>query len=360
MTPTFHSPSAGFWKDKRVFVTGHTGFKGAWLSYWLHHLGARVGGYALPPDARPNLFEPLGLAQRMDSHFGDVRDLATLQTQMKKFRPDIVLHLAAQALVRPSYEDPVGTYATNVMGTVNVLEAARQTGSARAIVVVTTDKCYENREWAWGYRENEPMGGYDPYSSSKGCAELVTSAYRRSFFSGAGIASARAGNVIGGGDWSVDRLIPDCIRSLQKNQPIPVRNPASTRPWQHVLEPLGGYLRLAEKLWDEPARMAQAFNFGPALSDARPVSWIADRMVALWGGGARWENRQEPGAPHEANYLKLDCSLAKSELGWEPRTDLTKALEWVVEWYREVGPDGLGSRVETLTRKQIEEFEKLA
>src|SRR4051812_32894796 len=263
-----------FWRSKRVLITGHTGFKGAWLSLWLGELGAEVTGYALSPPSEPSLFQAAGLADRMHSTLGDVRDLSALRGAFRAARPELVLHLAAQALVRPSYDDPVTTFDTNVMGTVNVLEAARHEPSVRSVVVVTSDKCYENREWPWGYRENEAMGGHDPYSSSKGCAELVTAAYRSSFAKGRlGIASARAGNVIGGGDWAKDRIIPDFVRAVTQGQALRVRNPGAVRPWQHVLEPLAGYLLLAEHLYSEPQRFAEAWNFGPADSDARPVSW---------------------------------------------------------------------------------------
>ncbi len=347
--------SSAFWKGKRVFLTGHTGFKGSWLSLWLTRMGAEVMGYALAPPSDPNLFKLADLSSRMSSVTGDVRDLPLLSRRMAEFKPDIVIHMAAQALVRLSYREPVETYATNVMGTVHVLEAARKTSSVRTVVNVTSDKCYENREWAWGYRENEPMGGHDPYSNSKGCSELVTSAYRRSFFANAGIglASGRAGNVIGGGDWAEDRLIPDCMRALAAGKPIVIRNPRSIRPWQHVLEPLSGYLRLAEKLWHEPNQFAEGWNFGPESSDARQVDWIADRIVGLWGDGARWElvPLSEP-QPHEAHYLKLDCSMAHAHLAWQPSLRLDQTLQWVVDWYKRVnqGESALGVTLEQIAR----------
>jgi CDP-glucose 4,6-dehydratase len=324
-----------FWRGKRVFLTGHTGFKGSWLSLWLQSLGAQVHGLALAPPTTPNLFTVAQVANGMaSSTLGDIRDLATVQQAMHACQPDIVIHMAAQPLVRLSYAEPVETYATNVMGTVHVLEAARQAASVKAIVVVTTDKCYDNKEWLWGYREDEPMGGHDPYSNSKGCAELVTSAYRRSFFQEKGIAlaSARAGNVIGGGDWAADRLVPDILRAFEQNQPVVIRNPHATRPWQHVLEPLSGYLSLAEHLYTQGQTFAEGWNFGPKDDDARPVQWIVEHMVNSWGNGASWQ--QDGGVhPHEANYLKLDISKAKARLGWQPRWPLATALEKITAWH---------------------------
>lgn len=283
--------SPAFWKGKKVFITGHTGFKGSWLSLWLQDMGAIVMGYALEPNTTPNLFTKANVAQNMVSEIGDITDLNHISESMKIFNPEVLIHMAAQPLVRLSYQEPVLTYATNVMGTVNVLEAARKCTNLRAIVSVTTDKCYENKEWDWGYRENEPMGGHDPYSSSKGCAELVTAAYRKSFFNDSHygvLASARAGNVIGGGDWAADRLIPDILRAFEKNEPVIVRNPMSTRPWQHVLEPLSGYLVLAQHLYEERSNVAEGWNFGPNDEDCKPVSWILDKMVSHWGNGASW------------------------------------------------------------------------
>lgn len=323
-----------FWRGKRVLLTGHTGFKGSWLSLWLQSLGADLKGFALEPPTNPSLFVEAEIADGMKSQIGDVRDYDTVRRVVFEFQPEIVIHMAAQPLVRYSYENPIETYATNVMGTVNLLEAIRQSGSAKVIVNVTTDKCYENMGWIWGYRENEPMGGFDPYSSSKGCSELVTSAYRRSYFaeSGIALASARAGNVIGGGDWAEDRLLPDILRAFESKQPVLIRNPQSTRPWQHVLEPLSGYLILAEKLWHEPKAYAEGWNFGPKDEDARSVGWIVERMAVKWGY-ASWRV-DDNDHPHEANYLKLDISKAKQCLSWTPRWDLETALNKIVEWHQ--------------------------
>lgn len=324
-----------FWAGKRVFLTGHTGFKGSWMSLWLQQMGAQVTGFALAPPTSPALFEVAGVAAGMTSIIGDIRDREALETALVAADPEIVIHMAAQPLVRASYDDPVGTYATNVMGTVHLLEAVRKAASVRAVCVVTTDKCYENREWVWGYREDEAMGGYDPYSNSKGCSELVTSAYRRSFFTGDGqpaLASGRAGNVIGGGDWATDRLIPDILRAVADGDPVLIRNPLATRPWQHVLEPVSGYLVLCQALWADPAA-AQAWNFGPRDEDAQPVQWIVERMCARWGDGADW-TRDESVQPHEANYLKLDISKARFGLGWQPRWSLSEALDRIVAWHR--------------------------
>lgn len=330
------SVTPGFWKGKKVFLTGHTGFKGSWLSLWLQSMGADVMGYALAPPTTPALFDEARVGAGMQSHIGDIRDLQAITSCMVDYGPDILIHMAAQPLVRLSYKQPVETYATNVMGTVHVLEAARQCPSLRAIVNVTTDKCYENREWEWGYREDEPMGGHDPYSNSKGCMELVTSAYRNSFFGKnqpVALASARAGNVIGGGDWAEDRLIPDILTAFEKQQAVVVRNPQATRPWQHVLEPLSGYLVLAERLWAHGQDVAQGWNFGPKDEDARPVSWILDHMVSTWGDGARWALDQNP-QPHEARYLKLDVSKARAHLHWSPTWSLETTLVYIVKWHR--------------------------
>ncbi|KQN89863.1 CDP-glucose 4,6-dehydratase [Sphingomonas sp. Leaf231] len=325
-----------FWAGKRVFLTGHTGFKGSWLSLWLQKMGAHVTGFALTPPTTPSLFEEARVVGGMTSIIGDIRDREVLERALLAADPEIVIHMAAQPLVRASYDDPVGTYATNVMGTVHLLEAVRKACGVRAACVVTTDKCYENREWAWGYREDEAMGGYDPYSNSKGCAELVTSAYRRSFFGGASkaaIASARAGNVIGGGDWAADRLIPDILRAVEKGEPVLIRNPLAIRPWQHVLEPLSGYLTLCQALWHDPAVAADAWNFGPRDEDAQPVQWIVERMCEAWGDSAGW-TRDESVQPHEAHYLKLDISKARAGLHWRPRWSLGTALESIVVWHR--------------------------
>ncbi|WP_271301146.1 CDP-glucose 4,6-dehydratase [Sphingomonas sp. CV7422] len=325
-----------FWAGKRVFLTGHTGFKGSWLSLWLQRMGAELTGFALVPPTSPSLFEVADVADRMTSIVGDIRDQPALERALVAADPEIVIHMAAQPLVRASYDDPIGTYATNVMGTVHLLDAVRRAPAVRAVCVVTTDKCYENREWAWGYREDEAMGGYDPYSNSKGCAELVTSAYRRSFFgesSPVALASGRAGNVIGGGDWAVDRLIPDILRAVADGQPVPIRNPLAIRPWQHVLEPLSGYLTLCQALWHDPSHAADAWNFGPRDDDAQPVQWIVERMCTLWGDEAGWV-RDESIQPHEANYLKLDISKARAGLRWQPRWSLGEALDSIVGWHR--------------------------
>ena len=328
-----------FWAGKRVLLTGHTGFKGSWLSLWLSFMGAKVTGYALPPNTEPNLFDVLGIEQLIShSQFADIRDLAELQKAMSKAEPQIVIHMAAQPLVRYSYEYPVETYATNVMGTVNVLEAVRTCPSTRSVVVVTTDKCYENRERHEGYKEEEAMGGFDPYSSSKGCAELVTAAYRRSYFSNnantkCAIASARAGNVIGGGDWSVDRLIPDAIKAFEAGQALMIRNPLATRPWQHVLEPLSGYLVLAQALYEKGNAFASAWNFGPIDEDARSVKDVVNLLISQWGSLATWQ-KEGSEQPHEANLLKLDCSKAEQLLPWTPKWRLEMAIEKIVQWQK--------------------------
>ena len=325
-----------FWKGKKVFITGHTGFKGSWLSLWLQEMGAYVKGYALEPNTFPNLFTQANVAHNMHSEIGDITDLNHIAESMKAFNPEVLIHMAAQPLVRLSYQEPVLTYATNVMGTVNVLEAARKCSNLKAIVSVTTDKCYENKEWAWGYRENEAMGGHDPYSSSKGCAELVTAAYRKSFFNdenSAFLASARAGNVIGGGDWSADRLIPDILRAFEKKEPVIVRNPLSTRPWQHVLEPISGYLVLAQHLFEEGSNIAEGWNFGPKEEDCKSVSWILDKMVTNWGKGVSWE-LDKNNNPHEAGYLKLDCSKAAMRLNWLPKWNLEYTLGSIINWHQ--------------------------
>jgi len=350
-----------FWEGKRVFLTGHTGFKGSWLVLWLNALGAKVTGYALEPPTDPSLFELCHLDELVNSRIADVRDGETLSRTMADASPEIVIHMAAQPLVRDSYKIPVETYAINVMGTVNLLESVRNCKSVRAVVNVTTDKCYENREWVWGYRENEAMGGHDPYSNSKGCAELVTAAYRSSYFNptsygdhGVALASARAGNVIGGGDWATDRLIPDCVRALLRGEKIAIRNPHAIRPWQHVLEPLSGYMFLAQKLYEEGACFAAGWNFGPDDNDAKPVEWIVRRMCADWGEGASYEiDRGEH--PHEAHYLKLDCSKAKAELGWHPRWNLDTAIDRSIEWARAYQQN---RNLRDICLQQIEEYSK--
>lgn len=325
-----------FWNNKKVFLTGHSGFKGSWLSIWLQELGAQVKGYALQPPTSPSLFNIAQVADNMLSDIGDIRDLEQLKKSMYDFSPEIVIHMAAQPLVRLSYVSPIETYEINVLGTVKVLEAARYCGGIKAIVTVTTDKCYENKEWTWGYREYEAMGGYDPYSSSKGCAELVTSAYRRSYFNETGraaVATARAGNVIGGGDWAMDRLIPDIIGAFERNEPVIIRNPMSTRPWQHVLEPLSGYLMLAEDLYLKGNEVAGAWNFGPLDEDCKPVSWLLDQMIIHWGEGASWKLDDKPN-PHEATFLKLDCSKAKNYLKWQPRWHVDETIKRIVTWHK--------------------------
>ena len=351
-----------FWRDKNVFITGHTGFKGSWLSLWLQELGAITTGYALSSPTKPSLYEEAGVGLGMRSVVGDIRNHDLLLDSLQEARPEIVFHLAAQPLVRNSYESPAYTYETNVIGTVNLLECIRQVSSVRAVVNVTTDKCYENREWIWGYRESDPMGGYDPYSSSKACSELVTSAYRSSFFNpteyqahGVAIATARAGNVIGGGDWSDNRLIPDILRAFIKGETVKIRNPSAIRPWQHVLEPLRGYLILAEKLQTYGPPFAEGWNFGPQDDDARPVEWIVQFLAQLWGNEAKWEFDAGKHR-HEANYLKLDISKAKSRLDWSPVLDLQDALGYIIEWSRarESGED-----VGVITRDQIFRYQQM-
>ena len=327
-----------FWKGKKVFVTGHTGFKGTWMCHWLCELGADVTGYALEAPTTPSIFELSQLSDRMSSIIGDIRDRDKIANAVNDAQPEIVIHMAAQPLVIESYEDPVGTYMTNVIGTAHVFEAILKTKTVRAVVNVTTDKCYENKEWHWGYRENEAMGGYDPYSSSKGCSELLTSSYQRSFFTKQDIrlASGRAGNVIGGGDWAENRLVPDLVTAIGKNQTVKIRNPNSIRPWQHVLEPISGYLKLAESLFNQNGQdFIGAWNFGPHDSDAKPVGWIADRLCLKWGDSAKWEiDDPDQIPPHEAKFLKLDCSKARGELNWEPRLNLESALDWIVDWHK--------------------------
>lgn len=330
-----------FWRGKRVFLTGHTGFKGSWLSLWLQSMGAEVTGYALNPPTNPSLFEAANVAAGMRSIIGDVRDLNLLQKTMQDANPEIVIHMAAQPLVRYSYANPVETYATNVMGSVHLLESVRHTKSVKAVVSVTSDKCYENREWVWGYREDEAMGGYDPYSNSKGCAELVTAAYRSSFFNpehygehGVAVASARAGNVIGGGDWAGDRLIPDFIRAIVAGETVVIRSPNAIRPWQHVLEPLSGYLVLAEKLYTHGNQFAEAWNFGPNDADAKSVGWIINELVTNWGNGSGFKVDESAANLHEAHFLKLDCSKARMQLGWQPRWDATETIKRICAWHK--------------------------
>lgn len=329
-----------FWQGKRVFITGHTGFKGSWLSLWLAEMGADLKGYSLQPPTEPSLYEMAGIDDVMESEIGDIRNFEQLRNSIMAFKPEIIFHMAAQPLVRLSYDEPIETYSTNVMGTVNLLEAVRQTGGIKAVVNITSDKCYENREWVWGYREHEAMGGYDPYSNSKGCAELVAAAYRSSFFNpaqykkhGVALASVRAGNVIGGGDWAKDRLIPDILRSCEKQQPVVIRNPHSIRPWQHVLEPLSGYILIAQHLYNEGIEVAEGWNFGPRDDDAQSVEFIVDTVVKLWGEDASWQLDGQD-HPHEAHYLKLDCSKVRMRLGWQPRWGLAETLGRIVEWHK--------------------------
>lgn len=356
------NPSPDFWRGKRVLVTGHTGFKGAWLSLWLHKLGAVPLGLALAPETEPSLSALAEVERKVDGVRGDIRDAGLVLDAVQRLAPDIVLHLAAQTLVRRSYAEPALTFETNVMGTLHMLEAVRRTPSVRAVIVVTSDKCYENREWHWAYREDEAMGGHDPYSASKGCTELVTAAWRRSFLAPEGtcgrtvaMASARAGNVIGGGDWAEDRLIPDCVRAMTEGRTVQIRNPRATRPWQHVLEPLSGYLLLAQRLWEDGAAFAEGWNFGPVLEDARPVSHVVNEMTRLWADGASWELHGGD-HPHEAGFLAVDASKARARLGWQPRLRLNEALAWTTEWYKR---QSAGDDAALLIAEQIERYETI-
>lgn len=340
------------WQGRRVLVTGHTGFKGGWLSLWLHQLGAEVTGFSLAAPTDPSFFEQTRLGELLHHVEGDVRDINALESALRAAQPEVVFHLAAQSLVRYSYDHPVETYATNVMGTAHLLDACRRVDSVRAVICVTSDKCYENREWVWPYRESDPMGGQDPYSSSKGAAELVISAYRRSYFaSGAKIASVRAGNVIGGGDWAADRLVPDVIRALLAGKRPEIRSPTSIRPWQHVLEALSGYLLIAERLLEGRDGVATAWNFGPSEDDTKPVDWIVEQMLSAWGAEG-WDSPGGP-QPHEAVLLKLDCSKARSELGWRPALGLENALAKVVEWHAEVHR---GADAREVSLRQLSEY----
>lgn len=350
------------WNGRRVFLTGHTGFKGGWLAFWLHRLGANVRGYALDPCTNPNLFTLAAVGSLVEDVRGDIRDQKKVEASIRDFEPELVIHMAAQPLVRRSYADPVGTYATNVMGTVNVLEAVRKTPSVRAVICITTDKVYQNQEWVWPYRETDPLGGHDPYASSKACAEIVSAAYRTSFFasgelqeSPVALATARAGNVIGGGDWSEDRLIPDLIRGFCSGQPVLIRRPEAIRPWQHVLEPLRGYLMLAERLLAQ-GKSSISYNFGPAEKDSWTVERIANKLAEMWGDGVSWKRHADAGA-HEAHCLRLDASKAREDLRWEPRFNIETALEWTAEWYREWHR---GGDMKQFTAKQIEEYEQCA
>lgn len=354
----FDMIDSAFWTGKKVLLTGHTGFKGSWLSLWLTELGATVFGYALQPDTPTNLYTEASVNTLVNSLIADIRDSSQLNAYVEDVKPDIIFHLAAQPIVRDSFKDPVTTIDTNVMGTVNLLEAARKIHSVQAIVVVTSDKCYDNKEWAWGYRENEALGGHDPYSASKACAELITQCYRLSFMGDTGtdsnqcaVASARAGNVIGGGDWSTDRLIPDIISSVENNEDVALRNPTAIRPWQHVLEPLAGYLILAQKLATEGQQYAQAWNFGPQDSDARSVSWITEQLINLFESSSQWR-LDSIEHPHEAQHLKLDCSKAQNELNWKPTWSLSECLREIVIWHQShsAGEDMRSVSLETIKR----------
>jgi CDP-glucose 4,6-dehydratase len=354
-------PDPAFWRNKRVFLTGHTGFKGAWLALWLRRLGADVTGFALEPNS-PSLSDDAGVERRITSIRGDIRDLAVLSRAVQEADPEIVLHLAAQALVRLSYHQPIETFATNVMGTAHVIEAARHAPRVRVLVSVTTDKCYENREWVWPYRETDALGGHDPYSASKACAELVASAWRRSFLSAKrpgkpplAVATARAGNVIGGGDWSLDRLVPDCVRAFAAGQTVQIRSPHATRPWQHVLEPLTGYLLLSERLWAFGAEYAEAWNFGPAMNDVQPVVRVVQRLAQAWGDDAAWHVTDGP-HPHEAGSLAVDPSRARTRLGWRPRLTLQPALDWTGHWYKQ---HAAGTNAACLVEADIERYESI-
>lgn len=349
-----------FWSQREVFLTGNTGFKGGWLATWLLEMGCRVTGYSLAPAEGPSYFSQTGLSARMDTHFGDIRDGASLKAAMRKSRPDIVFHLAAQPLVRLSYQEPVDTFATNVMGTINLLEAVRETPSVKAVVVVTSDKCYENSGRTEGYREADPMGGADPYSASKGCAELVCSSYRSSFLAkaGIGLATARAGNVIGGGDYSADRILPDAVRSIQGGHGLKIRNPSSVRPWQHVLDPLTGYLELGRRLFADPRAFSEGWNFGPAQSGAVPVSDLVGRVFEAWGAG-RWESVAQADAPHEAAYLTLDSGKARQRLDWTPALSLDQGIRLAVEWYRRAGEGASASELYALSAEQIRTYATL-
>ncbi|HBY58152.1 MAG TPA: CDP-glucose 4,6-dehydratase [Candidatus Atribacteria bacterium] len=351
-------------RNKIVLVTGHTGFKGSWLSLWLTELGANVIGYALAPFTEPNLFKVLKLDKRITSIISDIRDVKALKDVFREYRPQFVFHMAAQALVRDSYANPRYTYETNIMGTVNVFEAARSTDSVRIVLNITSDKCYENKEWIWGYRESDPLGGYDPYSSSKGCAEIITTAYRKSYFDSQkyneykiSLSSVRAGNVIGGGDWAKDRLVPDCIRALSNDQEIKIRSPEAIRPWQHVLEPLSGYLLLAAKMYKDSQKYAGAWNFGPREEDGISVKDLVKGIIKYWGKGNWQDISQKSSNPlHESQYLKLDCSKARQILGWKPVWEINKALEHTVGWYRKFYSNS--TEMGSYTEMQIKEYMK--
>lgn len=354
--------SRSFWRDKRVLMTGHTGFKGSWMSLWLQSLGADLTGFALNPPTHPCLFDEARVAKGMHSVIADVRDANALSKAMRDAKPEIVIHMAAQSLVRYSYQAPVETYSTNVIGTAHVLEAVRLGNGVRAVLNITSDKCYENQERSRGYREDDRMGGYDPYSNSKACAELLTAAYRSSYFNpaqykqhGVALATARAGNVIGGGDWAADRLVPDMLRAIEAGYSVAIRNPQAIRPWQHVLEPLSGYLALVEKLYREGSAFAESWNFGPEEADAKPVQWVVEKLAQSWGEGASWQINSCP-QPHEANYLKLDCAKAAARLNWRPRMRLQDSLDDIVAWHKAFLA---GADMKSITLQQISRYEAL-
>lgn len=356
-------PSTSFWRGKRVLVTGHTGFKGSWMTLWLANLGAEVHGLSLPPETRPNMFDLAGVAGVCRHRVADVRDAESVRAAVLAADPQIVIHMAAQALVRRSYREPMATYATNVMGTLHVLEACRGLAELKSVVVVTTDKCYENREWKYAYREVDRLGGRDPYSNSKACAELVAQSYRDSFYSrGAGsewscpLASARAGNVFGGGDWSEDRLLPDAARAFVAGRPLVIRSPDSVRPWQHVLEPVAGYLMLARALFDRGQDVGDAFNFGPSPDQELRVRDVADGFVAAWGQGARWLHEPPQNPPHEAGLLMLDPSRARQQLGWKPKLSIDVALTMTADWYKLAATTPSPEKLAAFTRSQIDAY----
>lgn len=345
-----------FWSDKKIFLTGHTGFKGSWLAIWLRLLGADVAGYSLPAGA-PSHFQISGLKDDILSLIGDIRDSEQLQQAISNFNPDIVIHMAAQSLVRPSYQDPLGSLSTNIMGTANLLEAARQCRSVKVVINITSDKCYENDGTEQLFRETDPMGGYDPYSCSKGCAELVSQSFRQSFYKNQGkfLASVRAGNVIGGGDWAEDRLVPDIFQAIHENKPVIIRNPSAVRPWQHVCEPLFGYMLLAQKLWEQGPEYAEAWNFGPEQGDVKPVSWLVDYICHHWGRETRWL-KDEGEHPHEAPYLALDITKAKEKLGWQPQLSLQMGLDLCIDWYKAYYK---GQSMRAVSEKQIQQYQRL-
>lgn len=351
------------WSGRRVFLTGHTGFKGSWLAIWLAKRRAIVRGFSLAPETDPNLFSLAAVAEMLNHVQGDIRNYDHLASSLTEFAPEVVFHLAAQPLVRQSYADPLGTYATNILGTANVLESVRRTPSVRAVICVTTDKCYENKEWIWPYRETDRLGGHDPYSSSKACAEIVAAAYRSSFFEAGKaaegrirLATARAGNVIGGGDWSQDRLIPDLVRGFCSGQPVRIRRPHSVRPWQHVLEPLCGYITLGEFLLQNDLDCASAFNFGPEDGEVWSVEQIANHLCTAWGEGGVWVRDPEEGV-HEASMLRLDSSKARAQLGWRPRLNTRDSIQWTLDWYQRWHR---GENMRDFTLRQIEQYEELA